>query len=61
MTLHKIIINFVLKYVENLLKEMELIEPKQKKKEEIEVEKEYVEDDIQNSEIEEKEPYLNTY
>lgn len=61
MTLHKIIINFVLKYVENLLKEMELIEPKQKKKEEIEVEKEYVEDDIQNGEIEEKEPYLNTY
>lgn len=40
---------------------MELIEPKQKKKEEIEVEKEYVEDDIQNGEIEEKEPYLNTY
>ena len=61
MTLHKFIINFVLKYVENLLKEMELIEPKQKKKEEIEVEKEYVEDDIQNGEIEEKEPYLNTY
>ena len=61
MTLHKIITNFVLKYIENLLKEMELIEPKQKKKEEIEVEKEYVEDDIQNGEIEEKEPYLNTY
>ena len=67
--LDKTITKFVPKDVQNLLKEMELIEHKQKKKEEKENEKEYVEDDIKNdeineeniNEIEEKESYFNEH